>query len=57
MLPTTYKILSNILLSRLMPYADKVVGNLHCGFQHNRSITDQYSAFIRCWRKTVSIMG
>jgi hypothetical protein len=40
LLPTTYKILSNILLSRLIPYAEEVIGDHQCGFQHNRSTTD-----------------
>ena len=31
-LPTTYKILSNILLSRLIPYAKKIIGDHQCGF-------------------------
>jgi len=31
-LPTTYKILSNILLSRLTPYAEKIIGDHQCGF-------------------------
>jgi len=35
-----YRILSNILLSRLTPWAEEVVGDHHCGFQHNRSTTD-----------------
>jgi hypothetical protein len=39
-LPTTYKILSNILLSRLIPYAEKIMGDHQCGFRHNRSTTD-----------------
>jgi hypothetical protein len=34
-------ILSNILLSRLIPYADKIIGDHQCGFRHNRSTTDQ----------------
>jgi hypothetical protein len=29
--------LSNILLSRLIPYADKIIGDHQCGFRHNRS--------------------
>jgi hypothetical protein len=29
---TSYKILSNILLSRLIPYADEMIGDHHCGF-------------------------
>ena len=39
LLPTTYKILSN-LLSRLIPYAEEVIGDHQCGFRHNRSTTD-----------------
>jgi hypothetical protein len=41
LLSTSYQILSNILLSRLMPYADETVGDHHCGFRRNRSTTDQ----------------
>jgi hypothetical protein len=33
--------LSNILLSRLGPYIDEIVGDYECGFQRNRSTTDQ----------------
>ena len=29
---TTYKILSNILLSRLTPYAEEIIGDHQCGF-------------------------
>ena len=32
LLPTTYKILSNILLSRLTLYAEEVIGDHQCGF-------------------------
>ena len=32
LLPTTYKILFNILLSRLIPYAEEVIGGHQCGF-------------------------
>jgi len=38
--PTTYKILSNILLSRLIPYANEIIGDHQCGFRRNRSTTD-----------------
>jgi hypothetical protein len=41
LLPTSYKILSNILLSRLIPYADEIIGDHQCGFQCNRLTTDQ----------------
>jgi hypothetical protein len=40
LLPTTYKILSNILLSRLIPYAEEIIEDHQCGFRHNRSTTD-----------------
>jgi len=39
-LPTTYKILSNILLSRLISHAEEVIGDHQCGFQCNRSTID-----------------
>jgi len=39
-LPATYKILSNVLLSRLIPYAKEIIGDLQCGFRHNNSTTD-----------------
>jgi len=32
LLPTTYKILSNILLSRLTPYAEEIIGDHQCEF-------------------------
>jgi hypothetical protein len=36
LLSTSYKIVSNILLSRLIPYADEIIGDHQCGFRHNR---------------------
>jgi hypothetical protein len=40
-LSTAYKILSNILLARLTPHVNDVIGDHHCGFHHNRSATNQ----------------
>jgi hypothetical protein len=40
LLSTSYKMLSNILLSTLIPYSDKIIGD-HRDFRHNRSTTDQ----------------
>ena len=40
LLPNMYKMLSNILLSRLAPYAEEIIGDHKCGFQYNRSTTD-----------------
>jgi len=36
----TYKILSDILLSRLTPHAEEITGDHLCGFLCNRSTTD-----------------
>jgi hypothetical protein len=38
---TSYRILSDILLSWLGPDIDEIIGDHQCGFQHNRSTTDQ----------------
>jgi hypothetical protein len=37
LLSTAYKILSNILLARLTPYVNEIIGDHQCGFCHNRS--------------------
>ena len=44
--PTTYKILSNILLSRLTPYADEIIEDHQCGFRRKMSTID-YIFYIR----------
>ena len=46
-MPTTYKILTNTLLSRLTPYAEEITGDHQCGFRWNRSTTD----YIFCFHK------
>ena len=43
LLPTTYKILSNILFSRLTPYAEEIIGEYQCSFRRNRSTTEHIS--------------
>ena len=40
LLLTTYTVLSNILLSRFIPYVEEIIGDRQCGFQCNRSTTD-----------------
>jgi hypothetical protein len=40
LLSTAYKVLSNILLSRLTPYAEEIIGDHQCGLSRNRSTTD-----------------
>ena len=37
---TSYKILSNMLLSRMTPYANEIIGEYQCGFRRNRSTMD-----------------
>jgi hypothetical protein len=41
LLSISYKILSNILLSRFSPYVDEISSGHQCGFSCNRSTTDQ----------------
>jgi hypothetical protein len=41
LLPTSFKILWNILLSRLSLYINEIVGDHNFGFWHNRSTADQ----------------
>jgi len=38
--PSTYKILSSIVLSRLTPYAQEIIEDHQCGFRRNKSTTD-----------------
>jgi hypothetical protein len=45
LLPTAYKILSNIILTRLTPHVNEIIGDHQCGFRHNRSTTDQIFYF------------
>jgi hypothetical protein len=39
-LSATNKILSNIFLSRLTPYAEEITGDHQCGFRRDRSTAD-----------------
>jgi hypothetical protein len=41
LLSTAYKILSNILLARLTPYVNEIIGDHQFGFRRNRSTMDQ----------------
>ena len=47
----TYKILSNILLSRLTPNADKIIGYHQCNFDATDQLLIIYSPFIKYLRK------
>ena len=47
LLPTTYKILSNILQCRLIPYVEEIIGDHQCGFRRNRSTADHIQGVSR----------
>jgi len=51
-LPTTYKILSNILLSRLIPYAKEIIGDHQCGYRLNESNVDHIFCIRQILEKT-----
>jgi hypothetical protein len=46
-----YKILSSILLSRLIPYAEEILGDHQCGFWHKSQLLVIYSAFTKYEKK------
>jgi hypothetical protein len=48
--------LSNILFSRIIPYADEIIGDHQCGFRRNRSMTDQIFCIRQILEKSVSKM-
>jgi hypothetical protein len=41
LLSSAYKVLSSILLARLTPYVNEIIGDHQCGFRRNRSTVDQ----------------
>ena len=41
---TAYKILSNIILGKIKPYVEKVMGDYQNGFRYGRSVTDNIFA-------------
>jgi hypothetical protein len=52
-LPNTYKIVSNIQLSKLISYTEEFTGDHQCGFQCNRSTVDH----ILCIRQILEKNG
>jgi len=55
LLPTTYKILSNILLSRLIPHTKEIIGDHQCGFRNKNQLII-YNAFVKYLRKNGNTM-
>jgi hypothetical protein len=45
LLSTTHKIVSHILISRLSPYVDEIIGHHQCLFRRNRLTIDQIFCF------------
>ena len=56
LLSTTYKILSNILLSRLIPYAEEGIGIINVDSDATGRLLFTYSAFVKYLRKNGNIM-
>jgi hypothetical protein len=56
-LPTTYKILSNILVLWLTSCVNEIIGIIIVDFDIIVQLLIRYSAFVRYQRKSESIMG
>jgi hypothetical protein len=55
LLSNTYKILSNILLSRLTAHAEEIMKGHQCGFQRSRSTTDNVFCILQILEKKMRI--
>jgi hypothetical protein len=55
LLSSSYKILTNILLARLTPYADEIIGDHQCGFRRNRSTTDHVFSIRQILKKKLGV--
>jgi len=57
LLRTTYKNLANILYAKLVPYAEKKIGEYQGGLQRGRSTVDQIFAMRqileKCWEQNM----
>jgi hypothetical protein len=51
LLSNSFKIVTKILLSRLVPYIDEIIWDYQCQFRHNRSTTDQISCIRQILKK------
>jgi len=55
LLPTMYKILSSILLSWLIPYAEEIMGIINVDFDATGQLLIIHSAFVKYLRKNGNI--
>ena len=51
LLSNSYKILSNIILSRMTPYANEIRGEYQCRFRRNRSTIDHILRIMQILKK------
>jgi len=56
LLNTSYKVLSNIILNRLKPYAKEIVGDYQAGFIAGKSTTDQIHIIKQMTRRVTSLI-
>jgi hypothetical protein len=56
LLSTSYKILSNIILSLLCTYIDEIIGDHQCGFRCNRPKTDRIFCTLQMLERNGSTM-
>jgi hypothetical protein len=56
LISTSYKILPNILLSRLSSYIDEIVGTISVDFDVTDLQLIRFFAFVRYWKKSGSTM-
>jgi hypothetical protein len=52
LLNTAYKVFSNLLLERLQPYVEKIVGSYHCAVRSDKSTSDQIHMFKQIMEET-----
>jgi hypothetical protein len=57
LLPTSYKMLLNILLLRLSPHIEEIIGEHRVGFDVTDQLLIRFSALARYWRKNGSTMS
>jgi len=57
LLPTTYKITSNIILLKLTSCVEEIIGDHLCGIPHNRSTSDQIFCIRQILEKIGKVMG
>jgi Reverse transcriptase (RNA-dependent DNA polymerase). len=51
LLSTSYKILSNLLLLRMTPYANEIIGEYQCGIRRNRSTVNHIFSIQQIYEK------